>query len=158
LKVQNLLIQDMIIPDLAADNGEDALKAMVVFLREKNIIQNPQDIYDRLIQREKLGSTAVSDGFAIPHCKIKGIKHPLLLLAVSKKGVEFNSPLSKPVHIFFMVLSSPENPSINLQVLAAIAHLIRKSKHLKKKIMAAESSVAIFDIVRAEEDRVNEQG
>jgi nitrogen PTS system EIIA component len=158
LKVQKLLMHDMILPDLAADSGEDALKAMVEFLYKKNVVRRDQEIFDKLIKREKLGSTAVSDGFAIPHCKIRGIKKPIVLLAVSRNGVDFHSPLGKPTHIFFLVLSSPQNPSISLQVLAVIAQLIRKSKHLKKKIMAFDSVAPIFDIVREEEDRVHEQG
>lgn len=158
MKVQNLLGQDMILPHLTAADGEDALMAMVEFLKEKNVVQKEQDIFDRLIQRERLGSTAVSDGFAIPHCKIKGIKHPVVVLAVSRRGVDFQSPLGKPAHIFFLVLSSPNNPSLSLQVLAAIAQLIRKSKPLKKRIMAAESAAAIWDVIRQEEDRVHEQG
>ena len=158
MKVKNLLLTEMILPHLTVAEGEDALRAMVEFIKEKNVVHNEQDIYHKLIQREKLGSTAVSDGFAIPHCKIRGIKHPVVVLAVSRKGVDFQSPLGKPVHIFFLVLSSPDNPSLSLQVLAAIAQLIRKSKPLKKKIMAAESAAAIWDAIRQEEDRVHEQG
>jgi mannitol/fructose-specific phosphotransferase system IIA component (Ntr-type) len=150
-------MRDMIFTDLKPRNQEDALKAMVEFLKEKNIIHREKDIIERLIQREKLGSTAISEGFAIPHCKIKGIKQPVVLMAISREGVDFNAVDAKPAHIFFLVLSAPENPSLNLQILAAIAHLIRKSKNFKKKIMGADNISAIYDIVRQEEDKIYEQ-
>ena len=150
-------MRDMIFTDLKPNNLEGALKAMVEFLKGKNIIHREKDIIERLIQREKLGSTAISEGFAIPHCKIKGIKQPIVLMAISREGVDFNAIDAKPAHIFFLVLSAPENPSLNLQILAAIAHLIRKSKNFKKKIMGADNISAIYDIVRQEEDKIYEQ-
>lgn len=157
MKVQNLLMRDMIYADLNSKSSEGVLKEMVEFLKEKNIIHREKDIIERLIQREKLGSTAISEGFAIPHCKTKGIKQPIVLMALSREGVNFNAADGKPVHIFFLVLSAPENPSLNLQILAAIAHLIRKSKNFKKKIMGADNVSAIYDIVRQEEEKIYEQ-
>ena len=133
LKLQNLLMQDMIITELEYQDRESAIKEMVNFLKRKNRISKKKELYDRLFQREELGSTAIGEGVAIPHCKMKGVKDPIVLLAISKNGVNFHSTDGKPSHVFFLVVSSPDNPSLNLQILAAIAHLVRKSSSLVKK-------------------------
>lgn len=155
MKIQNLLMQDMILPDLESEDRAGILKEMVSYLKKKDKISKEKDLYDRLVQREKLGSTAIGDGVAIPHCKMKGTKNPIVMLAISKKGVNFHSLDGNPSHIFFLVVSSPDNPSLNLQILASIAHLVRKSNSLLKRILDAKSINTTLDIIREEEDRLD---
>lgn len=155
LKLKNLLTQDMIIPELESENVEDILKEMVRFLKKRDKITKERELYEKLVQREKLGSTAIGEGVAIPHCKMKGVRNPIVMLAISKKNVDFCSLDGKPSHIFFLVVSSPDNPSMNLQILAAIAHLVRKSSSLAKKILKAKNISAVLDIIREEEEKLN---
>lgn len=146
----------MVMLGLESEKMEDVLHEMVGFLKKRNKIAKEKELYERLIQRERLGSTAISDGVAIPHCKIKNILDPILMLAVSKRGVNFYSVDGKPSHVFFLVVSSPDNPSLNLQILAAIAHLVRKANSLLKKILEAKNITDILDIIREEEEKINE--
>ena len=132
-------MQDMIISDLMAGERESVLKEMVGFLKKKDRIIKEKDLYEKLLQREMLGSTAIKEGVAIPHCKIKGVNQPIVLLAISKEGVDFYSLDGQPSKIFFLVVSSPDNPSLNLQILASIAHLVRKTNSLLKKFLGAEN-------------------
>lgn len=155
MKLYNLLMQDMVIAELESQDREGVLKEMVVFLKKKNKIAKNKELFEKLLQREKLGSTAIGEGVAIPHCKMKGIKNPVVMLAVSKKSVDFHSLDGKPSHVFFLVVSSPDNPSLNLQILAAIAHLVRKSSSLEKKILRAESISSLLDVMRKEEEKLN---
>lgn len=156
MKIHTLLTEDMIIPDLVSQERDAVLEEMVNFLKNKEIIVKEKELFEKLIQREKLGSTAIGEGIAIPHCKLKEVKNPLVALAVSKKGVHFGSIDGKPTHIFILVISHPDNPSLNLQILAAIAQLARKSASLQKKIMGAKSPRKVIEIIREEEEKLNE--
>ncbi len=156
MKLHNLLIRDMIIEELDSQDREGALREMVNFLKKKKKVSKEKELYEKLLQREELGSTAIGEGVAIPHCKIKGVKSPIILLAISKKSVDFQSLDGKPSNIFFLVVSSPENPSLNLQILAAIASLVRKSGSLLKKILNAANISAILEIIREEEEKLSE--
>lgn len=146
----------MVITELKSQKRENVLKEMVSFLKEKNKIAREKDLYTKLIQREKLGSTGIGEGVAIPHCKMKSVKDPIVMLAISRKGVNFYSQDGKPSHVFFLVVSSPENPSLNLQILAAIAHLVRKANSLIKKILKAGNISSIMEVIREEEEKINE--
>lgn len=157
LKLHNLLMQDMIITELEHQDRESVLKEMVSFLKKKSRISKDKELYDKLFQRENLGSTAIGEGVAIPHSKMKGVKDSIVLLAISKNGVNFHSIDGKPSHIFFLVVSSPDNPSLNLQILAAIAHLVRKSSSLMKKILKAQNITTILDIIYEEEEKLSEE-
>lgn len=148
-------MRDMIITELKSGSRDGVLREMVSFLKKKNKISKEKELYEKLLQREMLGSTAIGEGVAIPHCKMKGVTNPLVLLAISRKGVNFYSLDGKPSQIFFLVVSSPDNPSLNLQILAAIAHLVRKADSLLKKILNAQSISRILDIVREEEEKLN---
>ncbi len=86
---------------------------------------------------------------------MKGIHNPIVMLAISKKGVNFYSLDGNPSYIFFLVVSSPDNPSLNLQILASIAHLVRKSNSLLKRILDAKSINATLDIIREEEEKLD---
>ena len=156
MKIHTLLTEDMIIPDLVSQERDAVLEEIVNFLKAKEVIAEEKELFEKLIQREKLGSTAIGEGIAIPHCKLKEVKNPLVALAVSKKGVRFESIDGKPTHIFFLVISHPDNPSLNLQILAAIAHLVRKSASLQKKILGAKSTRKVIEIIREEEDKLKE--
>ena len=146
----------MILLGLEAEKREDVLKEMVLFLKKRNHITKEKELYEKLLQREKLGSTAIGDGVAIPHCKMKGVKDPIVMLAISTKGVRFHSLDGKPSYLFFLVVSSPDNPSLNLQILAAIAHLVRKADSLLKKILQAKNISAILETIKEEEEKINE--
>ena len=156
MKVSDLLIADMIIPDLKSRERDDVLKELGSFLKGKERISKEKELFERLLQRESLGSTAIGEGVAIPHCKIKSVKEPVVMLAISRQGVDYKSLDGNPSHIFFLVVSSPDNPSLNLQILAAIAHLVRKTDTLIKKILAAKDVNSILRVIREEEERLNE--
>lgn len=146
----------MVIPELESTTRDDVLKEMGAFLKKRNKIAKDKDLYEKLLQREELGSTAIGDGVAIPHCKMKGVKNPVVMLAISKKGLDFHSLDGKPSYIFFLVVSSPDNPSVNLQILAAIAHLVRKAKRVIRKIQEAEDISKILEVLKDEEERIDD--
>ncbi|HEX2694670.1 MAG TPA: PTS sugar transporter subunit IIA [Acidobacteriota bacterium] len=153
MKLHSLLSEDLIVPDLKSLTRDEVLKEIVGFLNSRNRISKDRDLYDKLVQREELGSTAIGDGVAIPHCKLKGVKSPLLVLGISHQGVAFDSLDGKPSHLFFLVVSSPDNPSMSLQILAAIAQLVRKATALPRRVLEARSPKAVIEIVRDEEDK-----
>ncbi len=156
MKVSNLLTNDRVILELERETRDQVLKEMVSFLKEKNKSIKEKELYERLIQREKLGSTAIGEGFAIPHCKVKSAKELNVLMGISGKGIDFGSQDKKLTHVFFLVVSSPDNPSVNLQALAAIAHLIRKSKNLVKKVIRARNISEVLTVIQNEEERIDE--
>lgn len=156
MKLHNLLIQDMVIEELDSTDREGALKEMVSFLKKRKKIGKEKELFEKLLQREELGSTAIGEGVAIPHCKVKGVKSPVVLLAISRRSIDFHSLDGKPSNIFFLVVSSPDNPSLNLQILAAIASLVRKSGSLLKKVLSAKDTSTVLKIIREEEEKLSD--
>jgi mannitol/fructose-specific phosphotransferase system IIA component (Ntr-type) len=155
VKLHSLLSEDLIILDLKSLGRDAVLREIVGFLKSRDKISRDKAMYDKLIQRENLGSTAIGDGVAIPHCKLKGIKNPLLVLGISRRGVDFDSLDGRPSHLFFLVVSSPDDPGTSLQILAAIAQLVRQATALPRQVLEAPSPKAVIEIVREEEDKLH---
>jgi PTS system nitrogen regulatory IIA component len=150
------LTEDLVIPDLVSVERDPVLKEMARHLKTCGRIAEEKDLIDKLVQRENLGSTSVGRGLAIPHCKMPEAATPVVALAVSRRGVPFNSVDGRPVHIFFLVITSPEKASVNLEILGAISQLIRQSRSLPKRIMATRDRRGLVEIIREEEKKLDE--
>ncbi len=153
MRLSNIIKERTILLDINAQKKDEALAEMAGFLKKQKIIGNDKEITEKLLQRESLGSTALGDGVAIPHCKAKGIKEPILLVGISREGVDFESPDGKPVKVFFLLITSPDEPSLNLQILALIAQLVKKSPGLKSKLLGAKEAREVLSIIKELEEK-----
>ncbi|MBN2199776.1 MAG: PTS sugar transporter subunit IIA [Candidatus Aminicenantes bacterium] len=156
MKLAGLLTEPLVLLDLKSESRDDALREMVAALKRSRAISKEKALYEKMLQREKLGSTAVGGGVAIPHGKHKDIKKPIVLVALSRKGVEFGAPDGNPIRVFFFVVSHPDNPGLNLQILAAIAHLLRKAPALAERLAGAGTAGRVLEIIRQQEESLHE--
>jgi len=124
--IEKLLREDHVILDLKAKDKEGVLKEMV------SVLKLPKDKEDLLVsslmQREKLGSTGIGKGIAIPHCRSVVVDNITLIVGISKEGVDFNALDGKPVHLFFMLVATPMDPS--MQYLTALGNIARIARGL----------------------------
>ncbi|TET43935.1 PTS sugar transporter subunit IIA [candidate division TA06 bacterium] len=88
-------------------------------------------LIETLKKREELGSTGVSRGIAIPHCRSLLVKKLYVILGRSKKGIDFKSLDGKPVYIFFLIVAPPQEPSN--QYLIALGKVAQMARELSKK-------------------------
>jgi len=123
-----------------------------IFLKNRKI-DDSNEVYNLLIEREKLGSTAVGDEVAIPHTKLKSIDNIQIMIAVDHIGIECDAPDGVPVKLFFVVLTPEANISDHLKVLAKISKLI-KLTDFKKRALSAKTSEEILHILKEEESKV----
>jgi mannitol/fructose-specific phosphotransferase system IIA component (Ntr-type) len=152
MKLLSLLSEEMVLAPLKGRSREAVLEEMVEHLRVRKGDGFDHDLLAKLLAREELGTTAIGAGIAIPHCKIPGLKGPILLLGLSRDGVAFGSVDGRDAHAIFLLVSPLENPNINLRVLAAIAKLARGSRTLAAKLVRAPSAAAALEVLRQEED------
>ena len=99
-----------------------------------------------MIKREKLGSTAVGNGVAIPHATEKSIKQSKGFIAILSSGIEFNAIDDQPVDLIFLLLAPDNNGSEHLQALASVSRLLRKKEFVLKLrgCQNTESALAVI--------------
>ncbi len=154
MQINSLLSPELVLIGLEAETVEGVLEEISRFMEKAGAVNNWKKLYNRLLARERLGSTSLPGGVAVPHCKMEEIKEPRLSLAISKKGVDFNSPDGKLTYLFFTAVSPPNPPNLHLQVLAAIARLARKGKkRLVDSLLEAKTPEEVVKIIQDEEFR-----
>lgn len=104
------------------------------------------DVLDRLIAREKLGSTAVGGGIAIPHSRVSCCKTPIGVLISLEEPIPFDAPDDIPVDLLFTLLVPEEAHQQHLDILAAIAQLFSVPSFCEK-LRSAGNSPALYELI-----------
>jgi PTS system nitrogen regulatory IIA component len=150
MRIAEFLREDLVFPDLAASDKEGVLAELCTGLARVYPALSAQKLAETLREREKLGSTGIGDGVAIPHGKLPSLPGLLAAFARKKGGVDFAAIDGKPTSLFF-VLFAPENSAgLHLKALARISRLF-KQPQFRQAILAAEDAPAIFRLI-SEED------
>lgn len=139
--------------------AEDCTKSAVLFNSKKRILEyiaalahqhlpfmTEYSIFEALMAREKLGSTGIGGGIAIPHGKLKSVTEPMLVFVVSKEAIPFDAIDNQPVDIFCAILIPEDQCQAHLSTLAAIAKLLSQ-KELTKKIRHAQSNQQLYHLL-----------
>jgi fructose-specific phosphotransferase system IIA component len=146
IKLPDLLKEKYIELDLKEKEKTKLIAELVDIVAKSNQIKDKKGLFRAIFEREKLGSTAIGNGIAIPHAKIKGVKKPLLILGRSPEGVDFDSLDGEKTYLFFMLILPQEEVGLHLKILAKISHLV-KDKFVVERLKKVKDKHAIFEII-----------
>ena len=152
MKIEEILKKESVISDLLGDSKVKVIKEMTQCLKQNNFIKNDQDLFETLMEREKLGSTGIGENVAIPHGKSDEVTQIITVLARSKNGVEFESLDQKPVHFVCMVIAPAHSTGQHLKVLARVSRIF-KNQGIREEILKAENSDTIYSILMNEDSK-----
>ena len=150
MKIAEFLREDLILPDLQSTDKASVLREICEAIARANPQLSAPRLAEVLLEREKLGSTGVGDGIAIPHGKLSGLQGLLAAFGRSRGGIDYQAIDGKPTYLFF-VLFAPENSAgIHLKALARISRLF-KTPSFRGAITDAKDAAAIHRQI-SEED------
>ncbi len=141
-----LVDERRIFPDLAGSTIEEVLTEMSSGFARAGVVSDGADLARRLVERERMGSTGLGGGLAIPHVKLREIADVVLGVGVSRRGIDFRAADAVPVRLVFLVLSPADAPALHLQALARISRVIRLpgvTDQLAKAVTAGEIAAAL---------------
>jgi nitrogen PTS system EIIA component len=133
----------------------DVLEELVALLVKKGKVspQAKKKVVSSLVEREKLGSTGIGQGVAIPHVKLKFIKKPLIVVGITEKGIDFDSLDGGLVSIIFLLLSPESSNGIHLTLMSQISKLLQ-DKFCLQKIKKAQSPRETKQIIKVYETKL----
>lgn len=141
----DLLSQDAILPTLRVSSKKQALQELAD--KAARLTDAPQRlIFDTLIQREKLGSTGVGNGIAIPHGKLAEIDKLVGIFARLAKPVEFDAQDDQPVDLMFVLLAPEGAGADHLKALSLIARVLRDAD-TTEKLRATVDKDALYALI-----------
>ncbi|MGH7770570.1 MAG: PTS sugar transporter subunit IIA [Candidatus Binatia bacterium] len=151
MKITDFLAAARIIPDLKGKDKRSVLKEMADCLASLDRALDAGSLFDTLLEREKISSTAIGEGVAIPHGKVPGIRQVTGIFARSVHGVNFDSLDGGPTHLFFVLIAPEDSAADHLKALARISRLLKDSS-FRDRLMEVKTQTEIFAVIE-EEDR-----
>jgi PTS system nitrogen regulatory IIA component len=152
VKITDFLTAETVVPDLAAREKESVLQEMASGLVAHHPTLDEKKVYQVLSDRERISTTAIGEGVAIPHGKLREVERVVGIFARSLEGVDFASLDGGPTHLFF-VLIAPENAAADhLKALARISRLL-KDPTFRGRLIEATTRQKIFDIIAQEDQK-----
>lgn len=145
------LIESAEIIDLKGRTKDAVLRELVDVLAKRSEITDPADFLKRILEREKLISTGIGIGLAMPHVKIASVTDFVLAIGRSTHGIDFDSLDGHPVHIVAMIGASDRQSGEFLKVLAKLV-LKLKDKSLRQKILLTPDLGDVKHLLVADEE------
>jgi len=147
MRLKTYVRPECFIHDLAAKTREEALREIVRVVADRGIIKDQAAVLERLLERERIQSTAVGSGIAIPHCFTDEIADLVIVIARAPAGIAFDSFDGRPTHVVFLLMGNRQEHGLHLKALARIARLIKSTSFIDRIVGAdsVDGMVRVFD-------------
>lgn len=152
MKILDYLKEEWVIPDLKGTDKPSVLKELSEVLVKPCQAASAEELLKVLYEREKLESTGIGEGIAIPHGRLKRLKNFFISFGRSIGGVDFDSIDRKPSHLFFLVMAPEDSAVNNLKLLSRIVTLL-KDTSFKKRLMEVQSQKELYQIIAEEDEK-----
>ena len=152
MKITDFLDHARVIPELKGRDKRTVLKEMADWLASQERSLDAQKLLEILLEREKISSTAIGEGVAIPHGKTADVRKISGLFARSSEGVEFDSIDGGPTHLFFLLIAPEDSAADHLKALARISRLLKDSS-FRARLMEGKTREEIFSIIKEEDGK-----
>jgi len=152
MNLTEILKRDFILEELEARNQHEVLDELVRVFAMGGVRFDPEAMLQVLLERERLGSTGIGDGIAIPHGKLQGLDEILLSFGRSSEGISFDAMDGKPVHLFFLLMAPENSAGLHLKILAKISRML-KDTALRNNLLQAKSKEEISRIIEEQEQK-----
>jgi len=152
VKISDFLTVESVIPVLMSRDKTGAIEEMADWLASCYPQLDSKKVLVVLLVGERISTTAIGEGVAIPHGKLAGVDRVLGVFARSPEGVDFASMDGEPTHLFFALIA-PENAAADhLKALARISRLL-KDERFRRRLIAAPNQQELYATITAEDDK-----
>lgn len=152
IKLSSLLKEKFINLELEGNDKINVIQELVDLLSNAGKIKNRKAFLKAILEREKLGSTGIGNGVAIPHAKSKSVEHFTLVFARNSSGIDFGALDGEKTYLFFALASPQEEVGGHLKILADISRLV-KDKFIISRLKKAKSAEEILKIISSYKDK-----
>jgi PTS system nitrogen regulatory IIA component len=152
MKLVEVLPEALISPALQGRTKDEVLRELAGLIAQVH----PEIEADRLVEvlweRERLGSTAIGDGIAIPHGKLPSVKGVLAAFGRHLEGVDFQSLDGNPTRLFFLLVAPEDSVGLHLKALARVSRLLKEAS-FRQQLLTAPDRAALYRCIREEDEK-----
>ncbi len=150
MNLLDILSPESTIVDLKGESKEDIIAELVNSLPVGDSITDREQVLQAVLDREKIMSTGIGDGIAIPHGKSAAVTELVAAMGTQRRGVDFDALDGEPAFVFFLLVSPANVSGPHIKALARISRLL-KNDEFKKKLIEADSAEEIIATIEAAE-------
>lgn len=151
MDLADIITPQMVIPELSSQDKVSVLAELVQPLVECNQKLDKDHLVKILLEREKLGSTGIGEGIAIPHGKVENLDQMMISCGRSSHGVNFDSMDGQPAHLFFLLVAPESSTGAHLKTLAMLARML-KNPTFREGLLAAEGVGEIHQLIMNQQE------
>ncbi len=152
MNLSDLLTKQVIKIPLDSVEKTKIIEEMVDVLDNAHSLKNKQVVLDAVLERERVMSTGMGDGVAIPHAKTDGVEQLIAAFGITKQEVDFQSIDEKPVRMIFLLVGPMDQTGPHLKALSRISRLMHR-KEFRERLAASRDSDEIIEAISSEEQK-----
>lgn len=154
MNLTDIMDERAVLLNVTETDKDKVLSRLIDALEKTGNVNDKAEVEKAILARERLMSTGVGSGIAIPHAKTDAVDKISIAFAVSKNGIKFKAVDKKDVHVIFMLVVPKDAAAENLKVLTMIAKILRGNTSLITKLISGNSPAEIISLLKEEEESV----
>jgi fructose-specific phosphotransferase system IIA component len=151
MMLSQMIKKNLITFEIKARNKKEAIEEMVELISRDKSIKDKDQVLNAILEREKLGTTGIGNGIAIPHSRTDAAKDIVVAFARSREGLDFEALDKKPVNLLFMLVGPEKKKNEYLKVMSILARLFSKEKNRQALLEVATPKEIIRTIASMQE-------
>jgi PTS system nitrogen regulatory IIA component len=152
MKIVDILSAEAVVSELRGNTKEAVLRELAEHLARAYPGIDANQLVEVLWERERLGSTAIGDGIAIPHGKLSGLPSVVAGFGRHRQGVDFQSLDGNPTRIFFLLVAPEDSVGQHLKALARVSRLL-KDAAFREHLLGASDAKELYATIREEDEK-----
>lgn len=150
MKVSEILSKEFIIAELNSSDKESAINELIDLFSNDSRVDDLEKVRQAVLDREKIMSTGVGKGFAIPHGKTDSVKEIIAAFGRKKDGIDYDALDGNPVNLIFLLVGRDTMISAHIKLLSRVSRMMNKDD-FRLRLLNAETSEEIMDVFFEEE-------
>jgi len=155
MKITDILNESVVRTNLPGATKEEVINAMIELAGTQKQVVDKERMRTAIFDREKIMSTGVGSGFAIPHGKTDAVNEIVAAFAVTAQPIDYQSLDDQPVRLMFLLVGRDNMVGPHIKLLSRISRLMNK-EDFRKQLLEAQTPKNILDIFRKEEAAITE--
>jgi fructose-specific phosphotransferase system IIA component len=152
VKISDILSEDFVIVGLDASSKEDAINALVDLIAKSDKVKNVNKVREAVFEREKIMTTGVGKGFAVPHGKTDAVTDIVAAFAITKKPIDYDSLDGEPVRLIFLLVGRDNMVGPHIKLLSRISKLMNDNE-FRERLLNAKSPKEVVELFKTEEEK-----
>ncbi len=152
MKVFELLDEKYILTDFKSDDKEYVINELIDLYKENDKVNDIENVRTAILDREKIMSTGVGKGFAIPHGKTNAVTDVIAAFGKTTRDIDYDALDGNPVHLVFLLVGRDDMVSKHIKLLSRISRLMNKDE-FRERLVNSNSQEEIINIFKEEEEQ-----